>query len=388
MRENSAVLDWLADKGPAMEALLTELVNIDSNSYDPAGVESVRSRIAAFLAGNGVDTADIPDEGGDCLVARVGARANAGHVLLMGHMDTVFPAGEAARRSFAVELRDGVRIGRGPGCSDMKAGLVMNAFLMAAFEAAGAPPLPIAALYTRDEEIGSPHGRAVIEAAAQGARAAFNAEPGRKSGNIVKGRRGGAFFRAAVTGRAAHAGLNPHEGRSAIEEMAHKILAWHALTSADPDVNVSVGIVSGGEAVNTIAPFCEAHIDLRFADSGTGARLEREIGEIAARRLRDGVTGTIERLGGFLPVIETPDNQALVELYLGAARELGHSTGAEFTRSCADSGFTANLGVPTVCGAGPVGGNAHSPEEYVVLDSLVPRAQAVALSILRLAGRA
>jgi glutamate carboxypeptidase len=385
MAKERAVLDWLAGKGPEMEALLADLVAIDSGSSDAQGVEAVRARIAAFFAERGIETTDVPTEGGDCLAARIGPRGNGGHVLLMGHMDTVFPDGEAARRPFTVEERDGKRIGRGPGASDMKAGLVMNAFLLAGFEATGGAPLPIMALYTRDEEIGSPNGRGAIEGAAQGARAAFNAEPGRKSGNVVKGRRGGTFFRATVTGRAAHAGQNPHEGRSAIEEMARKILAWHALTSEDPDVTVSVGIVAGGQAVNTIAPFCEAQIDLRFAEPETGERLESAIREIAETCARDGLTGTLERLGGFLPVVETADNQALVEHYLAAARDLGHSTGAEFTRSCADSGFTANLGVPTVCGTGPVGGNAHSPEEYVELDTFVPRAQAVALSILRLA---
>lgn len=387
MSTDHPILDWLAGQGEAMEALLAELVNIDSGSYNPAGVEAVRQRIAAFLAEQGVATVDVPGDGAPCLVGRTGPAANGGHVLLMGHMDTVFPEGEAGRRPFTVEMREGRRIGRGPGCADMKAGLVMNAFLLAGFQTHGAP-LPIAALYTPDEEIGSKHGRPAIEGQASGARAVFNAEPGRKSGNVVKGRRGGSFFHATVTGRAAHAGGAPQDGRSAIEEMARKILAWHALSSDDPDVTVSVGIVHGGEAVNMIAPFCEAQIDLRFGTAAIGEQLEAEIARIAEACARDGLTGTLEKRGGFLPVLDTPENQTLVDLYLDAARSLGHSTGAEMTRSCADSGFTANMGVPTVCGTGPVGGNGHSPEEYVELDTFVPRAQAVALSILKLAGRA
>lgn len=394
MTDGHPIMGWLAERGEAMEALLAELVNIDSGTAHGAGVDAVRDRIDAWLTAQGVATVRHETPGGACLSARVGpdgagaggtgAASNAGHVLLMGHMDTVFPVGEAARRPFAVERRDGRRLGRGPGCADMKAGLVMNAFLLAGFAATGAPG-PVVALFTRDEEVGSPHGRGVIEGLAGGARAVFNAEPGRKSGNVVKARRGGTFYRATVTGRSAHAGQNPQEGRSAIEEMARKILAWHALSSETPDVTVSVGLVSGGLAVNMIAPACEAQIDLRFAEPETGERLDAEIRAIAERCDRDGLSGRLERLGGFLPVVETPANQSLVALYLGAARALGHATGAEFTRSCADSGFTAALGVPTVCGTGPVGGNAHSPEEYVELDSFVPRAQAVALSILRLA---
>jgi glutamate carboxypeptidase len=385
MPNKTAVLDWLAAKGSEMETMLAEVVAIDSGSDHPEGIEAVRQHFARFFTENGIEIADIDTPVGPCLSARTGPDSNRGHVLLMGHMDTVFPDDETRRRPWYIENRDGQRLGRGPGCADMKAGLVMNAFILAAFAANGGAPVPLRALYTRDEELGSPNGRAAIESEATGARAVFNAEPGRKSGNVVKARRGGTFFRAIVTGRSAHAGQNPHEGRSAIEEMARKILAWHALTSEEPDVTVSVGIVKGGQAVNMIAPFCEAKIDLRFAEAATGERLEAEIRRIAEACARDGLSGALERLGGFLPVVETASNQSLVELYLGVARELGHSTQAEFTRSCADSGFTANMGVPTVCGTGPVGGNAHSPEEYVELDTFVPRAQAVALSIMRLA---
>jgi glutamate carboxypeptidase len=378
---------WLAERGPDMEALLADLVNLDSGSYNQPGIEAVRQRIAAFLTENGIDIEDVETEGGPCLAARTGPPSNEGHFLLMGHMDTVFGEGETSRRPFLVETLDGKRVGRGPGCADMKAGLVMNAFILAGFKATGTAPGPLVALYTRDEEIGSKYGRGAIEGLASGARAVFNAEPGRKSGNVVKGRRGGSFFRATVTGRAAHAGGNPQEGRSAIEEMARKILAWHALSSEDPDVTVSVGIVHGGEAVNMIAPFCEAMVDLRFGEVAIGERLEAEIVKIAETCARDGLTGSIEKRGGFLPILDTPENQSLVDLYLDTAKGLGQQTGAEFTRGCADSGFTAALGVPTVCGTGPVGGNGHSPDEYVELDSFVPRAQAVAMSILRLAER-
>lgn len=380
-----AVLEWLSGRGPEMEALLADLVNIDSNSRDPEGVAAVAARLAAFFAGHGIETRAVPTaSGADALLAHLGPEPTEGHVLLLGHMDTVFPRGEAARRSFRVEDRRGY----GPGCSDMKAGLVMNAFLMAGFAATGEAPMRLEALYTCDEEVGSPAGRAVIEEHARGARAVFNAEPGRANGNVVSSRRGGTFFRATVTGRAAHAGLNPHDGRSAVEEMARKILAWHALSSEQPDVSVNVGVVSGGEVVNMVAPHAEALVDLRFTEPETGELREAEITEIAHNCARSGLSGTIERTGGFLPVVETPESRALLDLYLSAARDLGQSTGAEFTRSCADSGFTAGVGAPTVCATGPVGGKAHSPEEYVELDTFVPRAQAVALSILRLAGRA
>ncbi len=385
MPDNSAVLEWLAMKGPEMEEMLARVVGIDSGSHDPGGIEAVRMLFSHFFEEHGIDTVDIDTAGGACLSAGIGSASNSGHILMMGHMDTVFAPGETGRRPWWVEEQKGKRLGRGPGCADMKAGLVMNAFILAGFAVNGGAPAPLRALYTRDEEIGSPNGRGAIEAEAAGAIAVFNAEPGRKNGNVVKARRGGTFFRATVTGRSAHAGLNPHEGRSAIEEMARKILAWSALTSDEPDVTVSVGTVQGGQAVNMVAPSCTAQIDLRFAEAETGARLETDIRDIAVTCAQDGLSGTLERRGGFLPIADGPENQTLVDLYIDVARELGHGIGAEFTRSCADSGFTANMGVPTICGTGPVGGNAHSPEEYVELDSLVPRAQVVAKSIMRLA---
>jgi glutamate carboxypeptidase len=376
---------WLATQQDAMEALLAELVNIDSGSQNQPGIEAVRQRIKTFFAEHAIPAADIPTEGGECLMARTGPASNGGHVLLMGHMDTVFPEGEVAARPYSVEMREGRRVARGPGCADMKAGLVMNAFLLAGFHATGGAPIPVAALYTRDEEIGSRFGREAIEGNAGGARAVFNAEPGRASGNVVKGRRGGSFYRLRVHGRAAHAGGAAHLGRSAIEEMARKIIALHALNSEEPDLTVTVNMISGGTATNTIPALCEATIDTRFGETHLGEALGERIREIAETCARDGLSGELIRAGTFLPVIETPENQTLVNLYLDVARDLGQSTDAEFTRSCADSGFTANMGVPTVCGTGPVGGLAHSPDEYVELDSFVPRAQAVAGSILRLA---
>lgn len=384
MSKSPEILAWLAEKGPEMEALLADLVNIDSYSLDPEGIAAVAKRLETFFAEHAIETRRVPtDSGAEALVAEIGPDGANGHILLLGHMDTVFPKGEVARRPFQVQGRRGY----GPGCSDMKAGLAMNAFLMAGFEATGEAPLRIVSLYTCDEEIGSPAGRAVIEDHAHGALAVFNAEPGRANGNVVSSRRGGTFFRATVTGRAAHSGLNPHDGRSAVEEIARKILAWHALSSDTPDVSVNVGVVTGGEVVNMVAPHAAALIDLRYTEPETGAAREAEIRKIAEHCARDGLSGTIERTGAFLPVVETDASKALLGTYLDAAHALGQNTGAEFTRSCADSGFTAGVGAPTVCATGPVGGKAHTPEEYVELDTFVPRAQAVALSILKLTGR-
>ncbi|MEM0908939.1 MAG: M20 family metallopeptidase [Pseudomonadota bacterium] len=371
------VLSFLADQREEMEAFLERLVNIDSNSRDPDGVRRVADAIAEFFKARGIDAGTLDTVDAPCVSARIGPRSNSGHVLLLGHMDTVFPTGEVARRPFRKENGRGY----GPGVADMKAGLVMNAFVMAAFQETGGAPVPIVALFTADEEIGTPRCRDAIEAHARGARLVLNSEPGRISGNVVSGRRGGAFFRVTVTGKAAHSGLNPEDGRSAIGEMARKIIAWHDLKNDEREISVNVGLVEGGQSVNTVAPGCVADIDLRFTDHAEGERASADIKQIA-ERCAEGLTGAIETLGAFLPVVQTEHSRKVIDMYLDGARSLGLDIADEFTRSCADSGLTASVGAPTVCAVGPVGAHAHSPEEFVELDSFVPRAQAAALAVL------
>ena len=203
------------------------MVDIDSGSYDKPGIDAVGAVVERFLAGHGIPVERLPQSRhGDCLRATVvpsgePGTGNAGNnVVLMGHRDTVFPAGEAGRRPFTV--RDGVAYG--PGVADMKAGLVMNCFVLAAFARFGGSPAPLVGLFTGDEEIGSPEGRPVIEAEARHARAVFNSEPGRPTGGVVTGRKGGVFMVMRITGRAAHSGGNFAEGISAIEELAQKIV--------------------------------------------------------------------------------------------------------------------------------------------------------------------
>jgi glutamate carboxypeptidase len=315
-------------------------------------------------------------EGGDGL--RGGnARAN---IVLMGHRDTVFPKGEPVRRPFRIE---GSRA-YGPGVADMKAGIVMNMFVLAAFAKFGGAQGPVVALFTGDEEIGSPEGRPVIEAEARGARVVFNSEPGRASGNVVKARKGGVFSVVDIEGKAAHSGGNFEAGISAIGEAAHKIVAIHALTDLSRGITLNVGLIEGGQSVNTTAPHCRFQIDLRYVAPAERDEVMGRIHDIVARSFVPGTRARLTIKGEFRPLNPTPESERLFSVYQGAAAEAGLKVEAEFTGGCADSGFTAALGVPTLCGVGPVGGLAHSPEEYLEVDTIVPRAQAMARAILRL----
>ncbi len=379
---------WLATQQDAMLAMLEKLVNTDGGSYDKAGVDAVGAHIKAFCESQGLAVETVKGERhGDCLRAILphegGAPARGNHaanIVLMGHRDTVFPKGEPERRPFTI--RDGRAYG--PGVSDMKSGLVMNMFVLAAFAKCGGAPGPLVGLFTGDEEIGSPEGRAVIEEEARGARVVFNSEPGRPSGNVVTGRKGGVFMVFDIEGKAAHSGGNFEKGISAIGELAHKIVAIHALTDLERGITLNVGLVQGGQSVNTVAPSAQGQIDLRYKHPADRDEVMARIHDIIARSFVPGTKARLSIKGEFNPLTQDPAAAKLFTLYQASAADAGLAVNGEFSGGCADSGFTAQQGAPTICAVGPVGGNGHAPEEYMEIATMVPRAQALARSILRL----
>lgn len=387
MTTEAAITAWLAAQKDAMLAEIAAMVNTDGGSYDKAGVDRTGAQVVRFLDSHGIATETLPQhKHGDCIRGIVegghalGTGNRRANIVLMGHRDTVFPRGEPERRPFRVEN------GRayGPGVSDMKSGIVMNMFVLAAFQKFGGAPGPLVGLFTGDEEIGSPEGRPVIEAEAGNARVVFNSEPGRASGNVVKARKGGVFSVVDIEGKAAHSGGNFEAGISAIGEAAHKIVAIHALTDLKRGITLNVGLIEGGQSVNTTAPSCRFQIDLRYIAPAERDEVMGRIHDIVARAHVPGTRSTLTIKGEFRPLNPTPESERVFSVYQAAAAESGLKVEAEFTGGCADSGFTAALGVPTLCGVGPVGGLAHSPEEYLDIETIVPRAQAMARAILRL----
>lgn len=375
------IVGWLADQRQAMIDQLQLLVDTDSGSYDKEGVDRVGSHLREFLEKAGLSCETIPSQTyGDGLRATLG-RPDGRHrpILLMGHRDTVFSKGEAQRRPFHIEN------GRayGPGVADMKAGLVMNSFVLAAFARFGSPG-PLVGLYTSDEEIASPSSQALIEQEARRALAVFNAEPGRPTGNVVTGRKGGVFMRMEIHGVPAHSGVNFEQGVSAIEELARKVSAIHALTDLARGVTVNVGLISGGTSVNTVAPHAQAEIDLRYVDPHDRNGFVTEIERVVATSFVQGTSARLQIMGEFVPLQPTEASRRLFELYADCARRVGLGVGEESTGGCADSGFAAAVGAPTLCATGPCGAKAHSPDEFLEIETMVPRAQALALSILAL----
>lgn len=370
------ILDWLAGQAQAMQDLLQKVVDIDSGSRNEAGVTAVATALRERLEAAGVAVQFEPVPGyGVLLHAQVPGPAEGAPILLMGHMDTVYPAGTAARRPFRVE--DGRAYG--PGVADMKSGLVMNVFVAEAFARCGGLKAPLQLFFSCDEEIGSAATRDRIMAKARGARAVLNAEPGRVSGNLVTSRKGSMVVEFEVEGVAAHAGINHAAGASAIEALARKTLALHALTDPATGVTANVGVVHGGIVPNMVAPHAKAELDMRFTSDTDPDELLAKVRAIVEEESVPRTRGRVTEARRTMPMKPTPDE--LLALYQRGAKALGFEVQGEFTGGAADSGLTASVGAPTLCGTGPVGGHAHTEREYCELATFVPRAQAVALAI-------
>jgi glutamate carboxypeptidase len=392
--EETKVVDWLGSRKEAMVALLREMVDTDSGSYDKDGVDRAGQVIARFHAQNGLEVEIIPDTRyGDAVKARLpNPTANDQRpVLLLGHRDTVFPKGEPTRRPFAI--KDGRAYG--PGVADMKAGVVIEAFVAAAFAECGGLSAPLTMLTTSDEEIGSPSSRPVIEAAARESRCVFNAEPSRlpagtdfardQRQSVTSGRKGGVFMRAEFLGKPAHSGANYEKGASAIVDLGHKIPKLQGLTDLARGVTVNVGLIGGGQTVNTVAPNAWCEIDLRYVTAAQRSELVEAIRAIVETPIVADTSAKLSIKGEFVPLEGTAESQKLFETYRAAAAGFGIATIAEFTGGCADSGFTAAQGCPTLCSVGPIGGMAHTPDEFLEVESIVPAAQTLALSVMRAA---
>lgn len=360
---------------------LETLVNLDSGSYQREGVARVLNWVADFLAADGIAVQRHHTEG---MLSCVSATVNPGKTrehsaLLLGHCDTVFPAGEATRRPFKVEGTTA----HGPGVADMKAGVLMNAYVLRAWHRMGRPDMQLSALFTCDEEIGSLTSSHVIEAMCREHRYVFNAEPGRPNGNVVIGRKGGVFFEVNVQGKAAHAGGNFYEGISAISALGKKMGELEKLIDRDEGITLNVGLIEGGVSVNTVAPHAKAGVDLRIRDLAQRERCLSEVARICDTSLI-GETSTWAIRGEFKPFVQSEGSRQLAEHYLATSLQHGVMVQGEITGGCSDAGIASACGCDVVCAVGPAGGGFHTEREYVRLETVVPKATVLFNSLMTL----
>ena len=297
-----------------------------------------------------------------------------GTLLLVGHTDTVHPRGSLAQNALRTE---GVRL-YGPGIFDMKANCALALEALRACSITGAlPKSEVVLLLTCDEETGSINGgRELVEREAQRARLALVLEPAAPGGRVKTGRKGTGMFTITVHGRAAHAGLDPEKGASAILEIARQIERLHNLSDARYGTTVNVGVVQGGTRSNVVAAEAYAEIDVRFTTNDEARRLESEIKNAPSfdPRVRVEVTGGVNR-----PPLER--NEKVLALYEKAraiASQLKFDLGETQVGGASDANFIAALGVPVLDGLGLEGGGAHAVHEHIMVDNIIQRGALIA----------
>jgi glutamate carboxypeptidase len=302
-------------------------------------------------------------------------------VLLIGHMDTVFDPGTAAARPFRIEGHRAF----GPGVSDMKGGLLTGFFAVETLQASAFNEFgSITYICNPDEEIGSPWSRDVIGSEAASADVAFVLEGARENGDVVSSRKGVSDYRIEIVGLAAHAGVEPERGRSAILEAAHKTIALHALNDRWPGVTVNVGVIEGGTRPNVVAERCSMHVDVRSPHEDTLVSAETEVERIANEHTVPDVAASVIAGKWHRPMEKREGGARLAALATDVARQLDFEVRDASTGGASDANTTSAAGVPTLDGLGPIGGDDHGPREWMDVSSVVPRVSLLAGLISKL----
>lgn len=350
---------------------LRTLCAIDSYTHYKPGVDAVAEYLAECMQGLGMETRIIQQEhwGNDLLgVLRGDGKSN---ILLLGHMDTVYPPGIAAERPVRIEDTTVY----GPGVSDMKGGILVGLYAIEGLQEMGYQDFAeLRFLCVSDEEITDRHSVGIMQAASQDCHVALVLESGRANGDIVSSRKGNAWYTLTAHGRSAHAGVEPERGRNAVVEIAHQLLQFQSLNGWREGITVNPGVVTGGTMPNVVPDFAQAQFDLRFLQLQDKIDVEERMREMLQHQCVPDVKLTLNAWPDFKgPLVATPDSIKLAEEAQQIAAILGFSIHHVQTGGASDSSYTSSYGIPTLDGLGPIGGRDHSPQEYLQLDSVAPR---------------
>jgi glutamate carboxypeptidase len=365
-----AIRGYLEERHEEMVSFLTELAAFETPSTEPETVAPALDFLEAALvdAGLGVRRIAGRRSGGHLLAMPKGRAKGVPGQLLMGHVDTVWPRGTL--ESMPLSRRNG-RLA-GPGVFDMKGGLTLMVFALRAIRDLGLdPPATPVVFVNSDEEIGSPESKRWVRLVSRNVVRAFVLEPPLGlSGSLKTARKGVGRFEVRALGTAAHAGLDPDAGASAIVELSHVIQALHAMNDRERGISVNVGVIDGGLRPNVVAPESVAHVDVRVPTMKDALEIEEAIRALAPSvpGVRLEVTGGV----GVPPLERTPRNRALWR----AARIAGSELGLDLDEALAGGGSDGNTTsqyTATLDGMGPVGDGAHAVREHVLVDSLVER---------------
>jgi glutamate carboxypeptidase len=375
------LLDLIASQRHEWLQALIGLVEHESPSRDKPRLDALARKIAGRFEAIGGEILVVanPDGGNHVVALFFGQVSDEKPALLVGHYDTVWPVGTLNEMPLRIEGDKAF----GPGIFDMKASLVEAEFAISALRKLElTPPRPVFVLITSDEEIGSPTSRELIEEMAGNSAYALILEPPLPDGSLKTARKGVGHFVLEVEGKAAHAGVEPRKGLSAIQELAQQILDLHALTDFDAGITVNVGVIEGGTTANVVAAKASARIDVRASTLAQAASVEQKI-----RQTTPHLAGTSLKIsGGFnRPPMERTEGVAeLFEKAQAIGRTIGLELGEGATGGGSDGNFTAAIGVPTLDGLGIRGSGAHASHEQIDLDSFPERAALLALLLHQL----
>ncbi len=382
--EKKKLLAFIDAHKSEMLSLWQELVNHDSGNDDKVGIDLLQIKIGEILENLGAEVQYVHyDQAGNLLLAEIRHDRKGAPIVFLGHSDTVFKKGTVGKRPFTIT--DGKAFG--PGVLDMKGGIVIILYAIKALQAIGYNSSSFKIILAGDEENGHQKSDAatVLQREFIGARAVFNCETGFVDDAIIIGRKGVASFTMETFGVAAHVGNNPEIGRSAIVEIAHKLLEIEKLTDKQAAISFNVGTIEGGTVPNATPDYAKIKIDVRFGKDSDITVFSKQLQAIAEQTYIEG-THTQLSLGACLkPMDTTPGVEQLFRFVQATAREnnLGHLK-ARKVGGASDSAYAVSSGIPTVCGMGVKGERNHSKEEYAIVESLYERAKLLALAVFNL----
>jgi glutamate carboxypeptidase len=357
--------------------LLRDLVNCDSGTYNKPEVDRCSGILAKAIGDLGFEFEQVPQENlGAHVVARKPGTGDKS-LLFVGHFDTVFPAGTVAERPFTI---DGDRA-TGPGVYDMKGGLVVLLAALSALKEADAKvwnETNLTVIFNSDEEILSPTSSPIITEEAKKADTSCILEPARAGGEYTFQRKGAGLYKMTVHGRAAHSGGAPEKGRSAVEELSQKIIRLHEMINFDTGTTVNVGVIRGGIRPNVVAEQAECEFDLRVYTHAEREKAEKRFQEIVEMQFIPDTTTELSGSMMFPPVEYNERNEKLFGVVKDAGKKLGLDLPSIVTGGGSDGNVTGQYTL-LMDGMGVEGDGAHSDREFIVLSSVVRRAQVLAL---------
>ena len=371
---------FLTSRETDMFAFLEEIITIQSGSHNKAGIDRTASTIVRAFQGLDVSTQTIEQQlQGNNLVVRSNAQPTAEkQVLLVGHMDTVFPEDT----DFNWYRADNDKC-YGPGVVDMKGGLVVGIYALKALQKLSLlKQIPITFIFNSDEEIGSRNSIDLIQREANSSAFAFVLEAGGLENEVVTGRKGNLTIEIHIEGRAGHAAFATKNKPSAILEMAHKIIAFESLNDFDKGITINVGKIEGGIGSNTIPEFSSAQVDFRFVDPSDLRNLEVKVTEMANKVIVPGTQSRVDFITGRPPMQQSQGNKRLFQTTADIANHMGYPVKEQYRFGVSDANFIADLKVPVIDGLGPIGGRDHSRDEYMIKQSLLKRTILLACSII------